>query len=64
MFNFPRYEDIPVEMTGSDCPHAIEGFEDVKLTAIVKSNIELAHYTQPTPVQKNSIPVILGGKTY
>ena len=30
--------------------------EDVPLQA----NIELAHYTAPTPVQKNSIPVILG----
>merc|ERR1719304_87918 len=49
-------------MTGTDCPRAIEGFEDVNLTNIVKSNIELAHYTQPTPVQKNSIPVILGGR--
>ena len=26
----------------------------------MQANIELAHYTAPTPVQKNSIPVILG----
>ena len=49
-------------MTGTDCPRAIEGFEDVNLTQIVKTNIELAHYAQPTPVQKNSIPVILASK--
>ena len=62
--NFPllRYEDIPVEMTGNGCPKAINGFDDCILTDIVKMNIELAHYTQPTPVQKNSIPVILGGR--
>ena len=28
----------------------------------MQANIELAHYTAPTPVQKNSIPVILGGR--
>ena len=57
-----RYEDIPVEMTGTDCPSGINGFDDVDLTEIIKQNIELAHYTQPTPVQKNSIPVILAGR--
>ena len=41
-----RYEDIPVEMTGTDCPQAINGFDDVNLTQIIKTNIELAHYTQ------------------
>ena len=44
--NFERYEDIPVEMTGTDCPRAIDGFDDVNLTNIVKTNIELAHYAQ------------------
>ena len=62
MVSLCRYEDIPVEMTGTDCPQAINGFDDVDLTQIVKQNIELAHYTQPTPVQKNSIPVILSGR--
>ena len=28
-------------------------------TPLVQANIEMAHYTAPTPVQKNSIPVIL-----
>lgn len=30
------------------------------MTSIIRSNIELANYTKPTPVQKNAIPVILG----
>lgn len=58
--NFDRYEDIPVDATGNDVPKGIETFDDVSLTPIIKSNIELAQYTTPTPVQKNSIPVILG----
>jgi len=57
--NFDRYEDIPVEATGTDVPKGIDSFEEVQLTPIIQANIELAHYTTPTPVQKNSIPVIL-----
>ena len=68
-----RYEDIPVEATGSDVPPAIESFADVSsvhstfcfyfsaqvsMTPVMKGNIELARYDRPTPVQKNSIPVI------
>ena len=57
--NFDRYEDIPVEATGNNVPKGIESFEEVALTPIIQSNIEMAQYTTPTPVQKNSIPVIL-----
>jgi len=57
--NFDRYEDIPVEATGNDVPAGIESFAEVELTPIIESNIALARYTTPTPVQKNSIPVIL-----
>ena len=49
--NFDRYEDIPVDATGNDVPKGIETFDDVSLTPIIKSNIELAQYTTPTPVQ-------------
>jgi len=57
--NFDRYEDIPVEATGRDVPKGINTFAEVEMTPIIKSNIEMAQYTKPTPVQKNSIPVIL-----
>jgi len=57
--NFDRYEDIPVEATGNDVPAGIESFAEVELTPIIEANIALARYTSPTPVQKNSIPVIL-----
>ena len=57
--NFDRYEDIPVEATGNNVPAGIESFAEVELTPIIESNIALARYTTPTPVQKNSIPVIL-----
>lgn len=57
--NFDRYEDIPVEATGSDVPNGIEDFDQVKLTEIIANNIQMAHYTKPTPVQKNALPIIL-----
>ena len=58
--NFSKYEDIPVEATGTDVPKGIvTSFDEVRLTPIIKANIEMANYSVPTPVQKNSIPVIL-----
>lgn len=56
--NFDKYEDIPVEATGHDCPKHIESFAEVEFTAILRENIELAHYDRPTPVQKYAIPII------
>ena len=52
--NFDRYEDIPVEATGSDIPQPIEDFRAVKMTEIIANNIEMARYTKPTPVQVQS----------
>jgi len=57
--NFDRYADIPVEATGNNVPSGIETFDEVELCEIIKSNIELANYTCPTPVQKNALPVIM-----
>ncbi|KAK8017600.1 DEAD/DEAH box helicase [Apiospora rasikravindrae] len=45
--NFEKYDDIPVEASGHDVPEA---------------NIKLARYNVPTPVQKYSIPIVMGGR--
>ena len=60
--HFDKYEDIPVEATGHNCPTHIESFEDkdLKLTSIIETNVKLAQYSRPTPVQKHAIPIILG----
>lgn len=60
--NFNKYEDIPVEATGKDCPKNIESFQELVLTEIISNNIQLARYTIPTPVQKYAIPIILDGR--
>ncbi|XP_069011225.1 DEAD-box helicase 3 X-linked a isoform X8 [Embiotoca jacksoni] len=56
--NFEKYDDIPVEATGSNCPPNIDSFHDVDMGEIIMSNIALSRYTRPTPVQKYAIPII------
>ncbi|XP_049623674.1 ATP-dependent RNA helicase DDX3X-like isoform X1 [Suncus etruscus] len=56
--NFEKYDDIPVEATGNNCPPHIENFSDVEMGEIIMGNIELTRYTRPTPVQKYAIPII------
>uniref|UniRef100_A0A671ND28 RNA helicase n=1 Tax=Sinocyclocheilus anshuiensis TaxID=1608454 RepID=A0A671ND28_9TELE len=56
--NFEKYDDIPVEATGQNCPPHIESFHDVDMGEIIMGNIVLTRYTRPTPVQKHAIPII------
>lgn len=60
--NFNKYEDIPVEATGNEVPSHITSFEDIKLTEIIRNNINMARYDVPTPVQKYAIPIIMSGR--
>lgn len=57
--NFSKYEDIPVEATGDRVPPHITSFEEVQLTELIRSNIAMARYDSPTPVQKYAIPIII-----
>ncbi|ESO11363.1 hypothetical protein HELRODRAFT_194828 [Helobdella robusta] len=57
--NFSKYEDIPVEATGADCPPHIDRFDDIDLGEIIKNNIKLSQYERPTPIQKYAIPIIV-----
>ncbi|XP_067371444.1 DEAD-box helicase 3 X-linked a isoform X5 [Channa argus] len=56
--NFEKYDDIPVEATGTSCPPHIEIFHDVDMGEIIMGNIALSRYDRPTPVQKHAIPII------
>ncbi|XP_048054717.1 DEAD-box helicase 3 X-linked b isoform X8 [Megalobrama amblycephala] len=56
--NFEKYDDIPVEATGHNCPQHIESFHDLEMGEIIMGNIALSRYTRPTPVQKYAIPII------
>ncbi|KAH6987600.1 P-loop containing nucleoside triphosphate hydrolase protein [Ilyonectria sp. MPI-CAGE-AT-0026] len=60
--NFEKYDDIPVEASGTDVPEAVTQFSTPPLDEHLCRNIELAHYKVPTPVQKYSIPIVMGGR--
>ncbi|KAI9262724.1 P-loop containing nucleoside triphosphate hydrolase protein [Sporodiniella umbellata] len=60
--NFEKYDDIPVEASGHDCPQPITTFTTPPMNAHLLSNIQLARYTTPTPVQKYSIPIVELGR--
>ncbi|KAI9278955.1 P-loop containing nucleoside triphosphate hydrolase protein [Phascolomyces articulosus] len=57
--NFDKYDNIPVDASGNDVPEFIEKFTSPPLDSHLLSNVELARYTTPTPVQKFSIPIVM-----
>ncbi|WFD06353.1 RNA helicase [Malassezia vespertilionis] len=60
--NFDKYSDIPVEATGRDVPDPITEFTHPPVDEHLISNITLARYSTPTPVQKYSIPIVGAGR--
>jgi ATP-dependent RNA helicase DDX3X len=60
--NFEKYDDIPVEASGQGVPEPVTRFENPPLDDHLLSNIELSGYKVPTPVQKYSIPIVMGGR--
>ncbi|CDH49568.1 atp dependent rna helicase [Lichtheimia corymbifera JMRC:FSU:9682] len=60
--NFDQYKNIPVETTGDNVPPCIEKFTSPPMDEHLLSNIRLARYTTPTPVQKYAIPIVTGGR--
>ncbi|KAI1712207.1 DEAD/DEAH box helicase domain-containing protein [Ditylenchus destructor] len=56
--NFDKYEEIPVEATGQNCPPPISHFADLNLHPWIMENIKKSGYDRPTPVQKYSIPTL------
>jgi len=60
--DFDKYDEIPVEASGRDCPPPIEAWKDADLGSVIMRNIEAAKYDRPTPVQKNSLPIVLKGR--
>ncbi|KAJ5673812.1 ATP-dependent RNA helicase ded1 [Penicillium macrosclerotiorum] len=60
--NFANYDDIPVEASGQDVPEPVNTFTNPPLDDHLISNITLASYVTPTPVQKYSIPIVMNGR--
>ena len=60
--NFSNYDDIPVEASGQNVPEPVTTFTNPPLDDHLLTNIGLAGYKTPTPVQKYSIPIVMGGR--
>lgn len=60
--NFSKYDDIHVDVSGSNPPPPIDNFENSGLCSLLLKNIKNSKYTKPTPVQKYSIPIIKNGR--
>ena len=60
--NFANYDDIPVEASGMEIPEPVLQFTNPPLDDHLISNIKLASYKTPTPVQKYSIPIVMAGR--
>ncbi|CAG8660702.1 10115_t:CDS:2, partial [Acaulospora colombiana] len=60
--HFEKYDDIPVEASGNNVPECVSDFTSPPLDPHLISNIGLARYSVPTPVQKYSIPIVSSGR--
>lgn len=60
--NFEKYDDIPVEASGQGVPEPVNAFTNPPLDDHLLTNIDLAGYKVPTPVQKYSIPIVMSGR--
>lgn len=60
--NFDAYEDIPVETSGDNVPPPVNTFADIDLGDALNENIRRCKYVKPTPVQRHTIPISLGGR--
>uniref|UniRef100_A0A8B9LNF1 RNA helicase n=1 Tax=Astyanax mexicanus TaxID=7994 RepID=A0A8B9LNF1_ASTMX len=56
--NFDKYDDILVDVSGSNPPKAIMTFEEAGLCETLSRNVAKSGYVKPTPVQKYGIPII------
>lgn len=58
--NFDKYEKIKVKCSGENAPAPIKSFESAGLRQILNDNIKKSGYSNPTPVQKYAVPIIMG----
>jgi len=58
--NFDEYDKIEVATENYDDFEPLKTFEDANLHPTVMNNIKLCKYTKPTPIQRYSLPVIMG----
>ncbi|KAI9125541.1 hypothetical protein K1719_002959 [Acacia pycnantha] len=62
VINFDAYEDIPVEVSGSDVPPPVNTFAEIELSEGLNENIKRCKYVRPTPIQRHAIPIAVAGR--
>ncbi|XP_036382742.1 probable ATP-dependent RNA helicase DDX4 [Megalops cyprinoides] len=60
--NFSKYDEILVDVSGSNPPQAILTFEEAGLCETLSRNVSKSGYAKPTPVQKHGIPAVMAGR--
>jgi ATP-dependent RNA helicase DDX3X len=62
--DFDKYDAIPVQVSGSRTEElkSINRFSEAKLSESLFDNLRRCGYDRPTPVQKHSIPIVVGGR--
>lgn len=60
--NSAAYDDIPVEVSGSEIPSPASSFEEIDLGESLNRNIKRCKYVKPTPIQRHAIPIALAGR--
>ncbi|XP_061538759.1 probable ATP-dependent RNA helicase DDX4 [Phycodurus eques] len=60
--NFDKYDDILVDVSGTNPAPAILTFDEAALCESLRKNISKSGYSKPTPVQKHAIPIISAGR--
>nr|BBB36992.1 Vasa protein [Pennahia argentata] len=60
--NFDKYDDIMVDVSGTNPPQAIMTFDEATLCESLRKAVTKSGYVKPTPVQKHGIPIISAGR--
>nr|WHP53096.1 vasa [Trichopodus pectoralis] len=60
--NFDKYDEIMVDVSGTNPPQAIMTFDEAALCETLRRNVNKSGYVKPTPVQKHGIPIITAGR--
>ncbi|XP_073318480.1 probable ATP-dependent RNA helicase DDX4 [Pagrus major] len=60
--NFDKYDDILVDVSGTNPPQAIMTFDEAGLCESLRKTVSKSGYVKPTPVQKHGIPIISAGR--
>ncbi|ORX45715.1 DEAD-domain-containing protein [Hesseltinella vesiculosa] len=59
--DFSRYESIRVSVERGERPEPLKSFDEGDINPVMKENIRLCKFAQPTPVQQYSIPIVTRG---